>query len=124
MICQGCKPKVGDVINVTIKGKGNYTGSLTAKYVIVKKTISSVKYSTISKRYTGNSVILSEKDLASMKIKIGTKTLVYNKDYVISGYKNNINTGTATVTINGIGDYSGSKDISFKISKITFKWWK
>ncbi len=118
------KPKVGDVINVTIKGKGNFTGSLTAKYVIVKKTINSLKASTITKRYTGSNILLSEKDLASMKIKIGKTTLVYNKDYVISGYSNNTNTGTAKVTITGIGDYSGSKEISFKISQATFKWWK
>lgn len=40
--------------------------------------------------------------------------LVANKDYVIS-YSNNINAGTATAIISGMGVYKGDKTVEFKI---------
>lgn len=47
-------------------------------------------------------------------VKHGSKRLVRNKDYVIS-YKNNTNIGTASVTITGIGTYTGSVTKTFEI---------
>lgn len=48
-----------------------------------------------------------------------TKTaLAENSDYKLT-YKNNINAGTATVTITGIGEYSGTIDMTFNIEKRT-----
>lgn len=44
--------------------------------------------------------------------------LVQNKDFVLT-YANNINAGTAKVTITGIGKYYGSKTITYKIAKRT-----
>lgn len=43
-------------------------------------------------------------------------TLVKDKDYSVS-YANNINVGNAVITVTGIGEYSGSKNISFKINQ-------
>ena len=50
--------------------------------------------------------------------------LIENTDYIVS-YSDNINAGTATVTITGIGAYSGTKKVTFtiepkKISSPTF----
>ncbi|MBR5977111.1 MAG: hypothetical protein IK046_04900, partial [Clostridia bacterium] len=45
------------------------------------------------------------------------ETLVNGTDYKIS-YKNNKNAGTATVTITGIGDFTGTTSTTFKINKI------
>ena len=47
-------------------------------------------------------------------VKLGDKILEENTDYVIS-YSNNINVGTVTMTISGIGDYSGTVTRSFYI---------
>lgn len=44
----------------------------------------------------------------------GTKTLTEGVDYTIS-YKSNVDAGTATVVITGIGSYSGTKEVTFKI---------
>jgi len=49
-------------------------------------------------------------------VKLDGKTLVLNTDYTIS-YSNNIKVGTATVTITGKGNYTGSKTASFTITK-------
>ena len=41
------------------------------------------------------------------------------KDYTVT-YKNNVNTGTATATIQGIGNYSGTASVSFTILEQSF----
>ena len=48
------------------------------------------------------------------RVVMADEKLIENKDYIVS-YSDNINTGTATVTITGIGAYSGSKNITFTI---------
>ncbi len=47
---------------------------------------------------------------------LNNKTLVNGTDYTVS-YSNNKNAGTATVTITGKGNYTGSKSINFTIDK-------
>lgn len=47
-----------------------------------------------------------------------TQTLVRDVDYKLS-FKNNINIGTATVTVTGIGKYTGTKSESFEITGIS-----
>ena len=48
-------------------------------------------------------------------VKDGTKTLVNGTDYSVK-YSNNVNVGTATVTVTGKGNYTGSKSTNFKIN--------
>ena len=52
------------------------------------------------------------------KVYYGNIQLTEKTDYTIS-YSNNINAGTAAVTITGVGNYSGTKKISFVIRKIS-----
>ena len=47
-------------------------------------------------------------------VKVGSTTLKSGTDYTLS-YKNNTNAGTATVTITGKGNYTGTKSVTFKI---------
>lgn len=47
------------------------------------------------------------------------KTLTINKDYTLK-YSDNIDAGPATVKVKGIGDYRGSKKLSFYIKGIDF----
>ena len=82
-----------------------------------KKKISSLTISEISnKAYTGKAI------KPTVTVKDGSKKLVKGTDYTVS-YKNNKNIGTASVTIKGKGNYTGSKTIEFKIvpSKTTLK---
>ena len=96
---------------VTIKGKGNYTGTKNATFMIGAATLSNAVVSGISnKTYTGKA--LTQEPI----VRVGTTTLTLNSDYTIA-YQNNINTGTATVTITGIGNYIGSKVVAFEINK-------
>ena len=72
-------------------------------------SISSCTVSSIgSYTYTGSAI------KPSPTVKYGSKTLKAGTDYTLS-YKNNINAGTAYVTITGKGGYSGSVRKSFTI---------
>ena len=48
-----------------------------------------------------------------------SKTLTKDVDYEIISYNNNINAGTASVTIAGLGNYSGTMDINYTIKPIS-----
>lgn len=49
----------------------------------------------------------------------GDKTLTINKDYTLK-YSDNIDAGEGTVKVKGIGDYRGSKKLTFRIKGIDF----
>ena len=97
--------------SVTITAKGNYTGSISKKFSITAAnfTKTSVSLSVSSFTYDG-----AEKK-PKITVKNGKKQLTANTDYTVS-YKNNINAGTASVTITGKGSYSGSQTKNFTIT--------
>ena len=64
-----------------------------------------------SKTYNGKAQTQSK-----LKVTYDGKTLKQGTDYTVS-YKNNTKAGTATVTVSGKGNYTGSKDASFTIKK-------
>ena len=69
-----------------------------------------------NKTYTGKAVTLEKEDLTvTIKENGGRKLLALNKDFEIAAYSNNVNKGTATVVLRGIGSYSGTKTVKFKI---------
>lgn len=49
-------------------------------------------------------------------VKLNGQTLVKDTDYTVE-YKNNVNAGTATVVITGIGRYAGTQSLSFTIGQ-------
>ena len=104
---------------VTVTGMGNYSGSKTAEFTITKAA-EDTKRADISKA----DVTLSKTSYAydgkpktpSVTVKLGAKTLSPNTDYTVS-YSNNINVGTAKITVTGKGNYIGSVEKAFTISK-------
>ena len=97
--------------SVTITAKGNYTGSISKNFSITAAgfTKTSVSLSVSSFTYDG-----AEKK-PKITVKNGKKQLTANTDYTVS-YNNNINAGTASVTITGKGSYSGSQTKNFTIT--------
>ncbi|MCC3867327.1 GH25 family lysozyme [Terrisporobacter mayombei] len=74
-----------------------------------KIDLSSSSISEISsKTYTGSAI------KPSIAVTLNNKTLKANEDYTVT-YSNNTSIGTAKITINGIGNYNGSKTTTFKI---------
>ena len=69
-------------------------------------TVSGVK----NKEYTGSAIT---QDI-TVKENEQNRTLVNGTDYTVS-YSNNVNVGTATVTITGKGNFTGTKKVNFSI---------
>lgn len=116
--------KIGDVICVTAEAldMSPYSGQLRCIYRITEKMISKTKVTTAIKEYTGKEVKLDYKDIVIMD---GNKELVGGEDYIIlEDYKNNINKGTATVTLKGISDtYGGTVNVKYSIGTKGMLWW-
>jgi|GEM_PF-1102119 len=52
----------------------------------------------------------------SVEVVYNYKTLIPNQDYTVS-YANNVNAGTASVIVKGMGDYAGTNEVLFTIHK-------
>ncbi len=91
-------------------------GVVTVKPVdISKATVTGVA----DKTYTGKAI--SQTPTVKLKVNGTNVTLKNGTDYTLS-YKNNVNMGTATVTITGKDNYKGSVSKTFKITKkVTWK---
>ena len=105
--------KRGDYKLLVFPDYGDRKVSLTVTYPSSSDTntndISALTVNKISnKAYTGKAIT------PSVTVKDGDKKLVNGTDYTVF-YKNNTNIGTATVTITGKGDYTGTKTLTFKI---------
>lgn len=92
-------------VTVTINGQGDYTGSTSKTFI----PISSLNIKCKSIAYTGSEV----KPEVTVQSDVGT--LKENVDYSLS-YSNNKNVGEdAVVTIKGLKNYYGTKDVKFQI---------
>ena len=100
----------GGTAAITITGKGNYTGTLTYTFRIIK-TIGRDMFTvdTADATYTGQPItkLVTGQD--------GTKVLTAGTDYTVE-HGGNTAAGTATVTITGMGNYSGSLEYTFRIA--------
>ena len=94
---------------ITIRGIGNYTGEATKNFKIIPKNISLATIQDIENQtYTGQAI------QPTVSVTDGSAKLVEGTDYTVS-YKNNINVGEATITVEGIGNYTGTADKNFNI---------
>ena len=105
--------------NLVIYGiPGSYAEEYAKEEYITFKSLGSVE--SIS-----NATITLEKDsyiydgtpkTPAVAVELNGKTLVNDTDYTVS-YSNNINAGTAKVTVTGKGNYNGNKSVNFTIAK-------
>ena len=109
---------------VTVKGKGNYTGSASTTFTITARSLGNATFGTISEQtYTG-SAITPEPTVTWIPATGGPGTqLVKGTDFDFS-YTNNVNVPATpnappTITITGKGNYTGSKSKTFTIVKAT-----
>lgn len=98
-------------VNITLTGKGNYSGSYYAYNVVLNGTSMAncrVELSQTSYKYTGYN------HTPTVKVYNGS-TLVPSTYYIVT-YKNNKDIGTATVTVTGTNGYTGSQNAYFTIT--------
>lgn len=106
---------VNTVIRATVTGIKNYEDSISTTYNIIPSDISKASVKIPSQYYTGKPIYLSKSQL---EVKIG-KIELEPKDYDIISYTNNLNKGSASVTIKGKGNYGGTRTIKFTITTRT-----
>lgn len=95
--------------SLTVTGIGAYGGTKIVNYRIIAKSIARCSVSDVSNRsYTG------KVQTPGVVVKDGKKVLAEGNDYTVS-YLNNKNIGTATITVIGKGNYSGSVVKKFDI---------
>ncbi|MBD5477606.1 MAG: type I pullulanase [Lachnospiraceae bacterium] len=112
-------PAVGSVIKVTAEAKGNnYSGKVSATFRVVAndKNIAAAKVKIEPQIYTGAEVKLNYNDITVEMKENGEWVAIDKSNFEITGYSNNTKKGTAKVTIHGIGEYGGTKTVSFKIN--------
>ncbi len=100
---------------VTATGTGNYTGTVSRTFTIKPQELNSgnTKFLNLptSEKYTGNPI----EPMFTLQFN-GNRNLSRGTDYTVE-YSNQINVGTATVTIHGAGNYTGSVSSDFQITK-------
>ena len=96
---------------VLVKGIGKYTGRAEVNFTISKKEITEVELSQDSYIFDGTA------KTPDVIVKDGEKVLEKDKDYMLV-YSNNVNIGTAVVTVVGSGNYTGVVTKLFAITAV------
>lgn len=108
----------GTVLEVVVTGKGNYAGdgekpaTISGIYRVVGANIAKASVKVNKQYYTGKQIC---PDKSQIVITLNGKVLKA-QDYEIVSYANNINKGNAKITVRGVGNYGGSKTVSFTIA--------
>ncbi len=109
-------PKVTGATTYTVHikaSKENYTTKEITKTITISQKNASgftVSLSGTSFTYTGSQIN------PTVTVKDGTKTLANGTDYTVA-FSNNINVGTAKVTVTGKGNYTGTKTANYTINR-------
>lgn len=111
----GYTTSYGDNINVgkgtvTVTGQGDFRGTKTVEFEIIKKTITADMITLSNQEYTYN----GSTHKPEVTVKDGETTLKLGTDYTLTN-NGGVNAGTYDVTITGIGNYTGSVTKNFTI---------
>ncbi len=99
---------------VKVKGIGNYTDEATQSFTILSSGVNTFVVTLEANEYTYDST--AHKPGAT--VMMNDRTLTEGTDYTLT-YSNNTNAGTATVTVKGVGDYTGEQVKTFLIQPKT-----
>ncbi|MDD6038246.1 MAG: fibronectin type III domain-containing protein, partial [bacterium] len=114
-------PAVGNYllrVNGGQRGKHYYYGCVEIPFSIVNgiddgNTVIALNGESNAIEYDGMPAVVTK---GSFIVKIGDVELKRDRDYEIVGYNNNNGIGEATVTLRGIGNYSGEIQHKFKVT--------
>ena len=99
-----------------VKASAAETADYQAAESTVSFTIKPASISAASVTVSGTFTYNGSAQTPSCAVKLGSKTLSTGTDYIVS-YRNNVNAGTAAVTVTGKGNYTGTAQGSFVIRK-------
>ena len=96
---------------VTVSGEGNYKDSASTTFEITRKGIDAGDVTVqelAAVTYTG------AEQTPAIEIRYNGAVLANETDYT-AAYSNNLNAGTASITVTGNGNYSGERTVEFTI---------
>lgn len=96
-------------VDVLITGKGAYGGTIETSFTILPGDLS---YATVD--VIPDQAATGDEIRPTPTVKINGHELVPDKDYTVE-YRNNVDEGTATISITGIGNCTGKTRITFEI---------
>lgn len=96
-------------VTATATSDSYYIGSVTGRFNI-SNTAGGMEITGYSSYYTYTGYAITPNVIVTMN----GRMLTNGSDYTVT-YSNNINVGTATMTVTGIGSYSGTKTINYTI---------
>ena len=98
---------------ITVTGKGNYTGTQTKSFTITPRDMSSATIAGVDSSYafTGSDIE------PPITITLDGQTLGADACDIV--YADNVNAGTATITVTGKDNYSGTITTTFAITPIS-----
>ena len=118
---------------LTIVGRNGYVGKVAKGFIVNPRPVDGVVFSKIADQsYSGSglypSLTVTETVTSTYSppaydwlpiplpqmSSTTTYTLAADSDYTLS-YTNNVNVGTATITLTGMGNYTGTRSVSFVI---------
>ncbi len=95
---------------VKVKGIGNYMDEASVKFTILSSGVNTFVVTLETTEYTFDGT----EHKPNVTVKMEDRTLSEGTDYTLL-YNNNVNAGTATVTVKGVGDYTGEQMKTFVI---------
>ena len=93
-----------------LTGKGNFTGSVSKAFEILKASVAGAEITVPDVVYTGSEVE------PALQVTLGGRALIPDEDYT-AVYMSNTQVGTATVTISGVNNYKDAASETFAITK-------
>ncbi|MCD8014259.1 MAG: CAP domain-containing protein [Lachnospiraceae bacterium] len=103
--------------SVTITGTGNYTGTATATFTIAQADLSAGTLTLEAEEYTYDG---TAQEPAVTAVKYDTLTLTAGTDFSDAVYADNVNAGTATASVTGAGNFTGTLTAEFTIDPASF----
>ena len=95
---------------VTLTGKGDFTGTRKVTFAIKPAKLSKCTFGALK-----DTVYSGTAKKPAVTVKFGSRKLKKDTDYKVA-YRNNVEVGTATVTLTGKGNFTGTKKLTFAIN--------
>ena len=95
---------------VIAEGKGNFSGRLSANFIIAPKDIADTDLALSQSSYAYDGTPKTP----AVAVRDGGKLLIAGVDYTLE-YSGNVEMGTGIVTVRGIGNYGGMTALTFTI---------
>ena len=96
----------------------SYSGSRTVSIQMTGTSVSKASASNVSLEYNGREQTLTPENFSLVLYpgKANEYRLTMGKDYEVVSYSKNLNAGNASAVIQGIGTFSGTKKVTYRIT--------